>query len=282
MTDILVIDQLPQGVVEIYRDVNAIASGLRIPYLVVGATARDLILYHGFGAAIERGTRDIDFGIKIRTWEDFHKMSAGLVARGFEQDLQVKHRFHRDDADGLPWDIDIVPFGFEEQSTEIAWPPNGDIVMTILGFDEALEHAIQVQIADETRINICSPAAMAALKLVAWVERDPAIRQKDASDLLYLIKSYSKIPAVNDSLYGDGFMERRDYDEHLAAAEKLGADMIAIMSEATRSFLSSQIFSQLTMIDALIRHMKLTSHEPWDRCRELIDAFIAGTRLNVG
>jgi len=77
-------------------------------------------------------------------------------------------------------------------------------------------------------------------------------------------------------------MERRDYDEHLAAAEKLGADMIAIMSQATRSFLSSQIFSQLTMIDALSRHMKLTSHEPWDRCRELIDAFIAGTRLNAG
>ena len=86
MTDILVIDQLPQGVVEIYRDINAIASGLRIPYLVVGATARDLILYHGFGAAIERGTRDIDFGIKIRTWEDFHIMSAGLVTKGFVQD----------------------------------------------------------------------------------------------------------------------------------------------------------------------------------------------------
>jgi alkylated DNA nucleotide flippase Atl1 len=45
MTAILVIDQLPQGVVAIYRDVHAIASGLHMPFLVVGATARELILY---------------------------------------------------------------------------------------------------------------------------------------------------------------------------------------------------------------------------------------------
>lgn len=107
MTDILVIDQLPQGVVDIYCDVNAIASELRIPYLVVGATARDLILYHGFGALIERGTRDIDFGIKISTWDDFHKMSAGLITKGFVQDLKIKHRFHRADADYLQWEIDV-------------------------------------------------------------------------------------------------------------------------------------------------------------------------------
>lgn len=282
MTDILVIDQLPQGVIEIYRDVNAIASELHIPYLVVGATARDLILYHGFGAAIERGTRDIDFGIKIRTWEDFHKMSAGLLTKGFVQDRQVQHRFHRADAEGLPWDIDIVPFGFDEQSSEIAWPPNGDVVMTILGFHEALEHSIQVQIAKDTRINVCSPAAMTALKLVAWVERDPAIRSKDASDLLYLIRCYAKIPQVNELLFSDGYMERRGYDEHLAAAEKLGADMLAIMSEATGSFLWLQIFSQQPKIDALARHMKLQSHEPLDRCHDLIDAFITGTKLNRG
>lgn len=236
MTDILVIDQLPQGVIEIYRDVNAVASELHIPYLVVGATARDLILYHGFGAAIERGTRDID----------------------------------------------IVPFGFDEQSAEIAWPPNGDVVMTILGFHEALEHSIQVQIAKETRINVCFPAAMAALKLVACVERDPAIRSKDASDLLYLIRCYAKIPQVNELLFSDGYMERRGYDEHLAAAEKLGTDMLAIMSEATGSFLWLQIFSQQPKIDALARHMKLQSHEPLDRCHDLIDAFITGTKLNRG
>lgn len=110
---------------------------MRIPYLVVGATARDLILYHGFGAAIQRGTQDIDFGIKISSWDDFQQMSVGLVAKGFAQELKVNHRFHRVDTDGLPWEIDIVPFGFVEQRSEIAWPPHGDIVMTILGFAEA-------------------------------------------------------------------------------------------------------------------------------------------------
>ncbi len=278
MTDILVIDQLPQGFVGIYRDVNAIASGLHIPYLVVGATARDLILYHGFGAAIERGTRDIDFGVQVNNWDDFHQISAGLITQGFEQHSKIKHRFQRTDTEGLPWEIDIVPFGFDEQCSEIAWPPTGDVVMTILGFQEALEHAMEVQIANETRIKVCSPAAMAALKLVAWTERDTAIRKKDASDLLYLMKSYAKIPQVQEALYSDGFMARWGYDEHLAAAEKLGADMMAIMSETTRAFLWSEIFGQQSRIAALALHIKLMSFESLDRCNELMDAFITGAK----
>lgn len=281
MTSICITDQLPQGIVAIYRDVHAIASQLDIPCLVVGATARDLILVYGFGASIERGTRDIDFGIKIRTWDDFYRMSHRLKIHGFVQDRQIQHRFHRTDADGLPWEIDIVPFGFAEQTREIAWPPSGDMVMTILGFKEALENAIQLQIADDVQLQVCSPAAMAALKLVAWRERDPMIRQKDASDLLYLIRSYTKIPAVYDLIFSAGFMARQDYDEHLASAEKLGADMLAIMSEATSDHLRSQIFSQPPRIAALARDMKMAGYESLDRCNALIAAFIMGAQLRL-
>lgn len=281
MTDILVIDLLPQGVVAIYRDVNVLARELNIPYLVVGATARDLILYHGFGAAIVRGTRDIDFGIKIRTWEDFHRMSIGLVAKGFVQDQQVRHRFHRADMEGLPWEIDLVPFGFDEKSSEIAWPPSGDVVMTILGFQEAYEHAMKVQIESDTLIDVCSPAAMAALKLVAWIERDLSVRPKDAADLLYMMKSYAKIPLIHELLYSEGVMERWDYDEDLAAAYKLGADMMTIMSDPTRAFLWTKIFSQPTTIVMLARNMKVMSYESLDRCKALIDAFIEGAKLKT-
>ena len=55
--------KLPSGLVEMYRAVSDSSDGL--PFLIVGAMARDLVLHHGFGAPIERGTRDVDFAIRV-------------------------------------------------------------------------------------------------------------------------------------------------------------------------------------------------------------------------
>ena len=55
-------DKLPEGLTELYQVINKHATALGITYLVVGATARDIVLVHGYGANVERGTRDIDLG----------------------------------------------------------------------------------------------------------------------------------------------------------------------------------------------------------------------------
>jgi len=39
-----------------------------MPYVVVGATARDLVLHYGHGAAIRRATQDVDFAIEVPDW----------------------------------------------------------------------------------------------------------------------------------------------------------------------------------------------------------------------
>lgn len=39
------------------------ATQLQIPYLIVGATARDMVLHYGYGAKIQRATADIDFAL---------------------------------------------------------------------------------------------------------------------------------------------------------------------------------------------------------------------------
>jgi len=64
-------NKLPAGLVEVYSQINQIAGALDIPILIVGATARDIILVHGFGTAIERGTRDVDFGIEVQNWQHY-------------------------------------------------------------------------------------------------------------------------------------------------------------------------------------------------------------------
>jgi predicted nucleotidyltransferase len=40
--------------------------------------ARDLVLAYGFDAGIERGTRDVDFGIQVNSWEDFQTLKDAL------------------------------------------------------------------------------------------------------------------------------------------------------------------------------------------------------------
>ena len=47
--------KLPLGATEMYDIIEREAQRLNIRYFVIGATARDIILYHGFNAQLERG-----------------------------------------------------------------------------------------------------------------------------------------------------------------------------------------------------------------------------------
>lgn len=81
-TCINIAGKLPRGVIEIYKDIYFHARKLSIDFIVVGATARDLVLVHGYGSTIERGTRDIDFGINVSSWADFNSLTDGLIHAG--------------------------------------------------------------------------------------------------------------------------------------------------------------------------------------------------------
>jgi predicted nucleotidyltransferase len=74
---------LPRGIVPLYRAIDTAAKALNMPYLVIGAMARDLVLVYGFDARIERGTRDVDFGIQVDSWDDFQNLKRALIEQGF-------------------------------------------------------------------------------------------------------------------------------------------------------------------------------------------------------
>jgi predicted nucleotidyltransferase len=43
--------------------------------------------------------------------------------------------------------LDLVPFGqIEQPEGSIVWPPGGDTVMNVLGFQEAVDSAVQVEV----------------------------------------------------------------------------------------------------------------------------------------
>ncbi|UAA39282.1 nucleotidyl transferase AbiEii/AbiGii toxin family protein [Paraneptunicella aestuarii] len=257
-TSLNVTGKLLKGMVELYQIIDAHAKALNIPYLVIGATARDIILHHGFKADIERGTRDIDFAIQVQSWEQFEQLKAKLLDNGFILHKEKAHQFITTVPNGEEWEIDIIPFGnIADDDQAITWPPKHDIAMKVTAFKEAFDNALNVTIVDNPslEIKVASPAGMLLLKLISWLEREPGIRGKDAMDIYYLTKHYSKIPEIINAIYDEGFMENQDYDEHKACTMKLANDARSIADNKTLLFIAEQLLDNEAKLDNLTLDM---------------------------
>ena len=268
--------KLPAESVELYADIDKHAKTLAIDFLVVGAMARDLVLVHGFGSHIERGTRDVDFGVNVANWDEFNALKDSLLQAGYQQDKDKVHRLTRKGKDGLPWEIDIVPFGkIADENNRIHWPPEQDLEMKVHGFSEAYEHALYLQISKVPNIIIpvASPAGICLLKLVSWLGREIALRAKDAADFSYLIQSYSKIPEILDALYEEGYMEAQAWDECRASAMKLGKDVAVIASLGTTEFLNEELFDRPAVTEQFVRDMHGQGEKNLEQCAERFETF---------
>lgn len=256
--------KLPAGLVEMYQVLEECATALDIEFLIIGAMARDLVLYHGFGADIERGTRDVDFAIQVDSWQRFNQLKEALEARDFIANSSEIYRLNFTDSENMPWELDILPFGeLSNDQQDIAWPPKGHTVMSTLGFAEALENAWQVQILEEPEVivPVANPAAMVVLKMIAWTERNPQLRRKDAQDIAYIIKSYSKIPDAYELLHSDGYMEKCDWDEDLASAMLLGSVIAAMLDDQAKEYIQDHLSHDENNKRWLIEEMD--SNENW-------------------
>lgn len=122
--------KIDQGTTSVYRAVNDAAAELNIPFVVVGASARDIVMHYGYQAPLERATQDVDFGIQVPGWDAFFALRARLEEMGFSS-AKVEHQLYG--PEGTP--IDIVPFGGnQDERAEICWPPDGNFIMSALGF----------------------------------------------------------------------------------------------------------------------------------------------------
>lgn len=253
------------------------AADLGVAYLVVGATARDIVLHHGYGASIDRATTDVDFGVQVSNWREFEQLTQHLVAQGFRA-TAAPHRLLSPHGGA----IDIVPFGpFANSNTEIAWPPSGATVMNVLGFQEACDHAdiIRIQTAPNIDIPVATPAGMALLKIVAWLDRPGNLRSKDAKDLQYLLNNYQRIPTVSDKLYAtQAVLEDYDWDLNLAAAHQLGNDARQTASLACYEFIDGLLSNSHPKLstDHLIEDMCKNTDREFERNRALLNAFSNG------
>ncbi|WP_269521060.1 hypothetical protein [Alteromonas sp. BMJM2] len=81
---------------------------------------------------------------------------------------------------------------------------------------------------------------------------------KDAIDIYYVIKHYSKIPAVVDALYGQDYMDAQDYDIMRATAMMLADEIAAIAKEKTMTYIKQALLSNKRVLERL--KVDITKH----------------------
>ena len=226
-------NKLPTQTTETLRRIKTIADELEIPLLLVGATARDLILKH-YELQPYRETKDIDFGIAIGNWSEFAKLKAVLNEKGkFTIDGKAEHRL-KDSITETP--IDLIPFGeIESPRGKITWKNKMEMITS--GFAEAFESALNVKLSDDLVFNVVSPVGLALLKLVAWTDRHS---NKDSQDFWLIVKNYLDL-GNEERLYSEllHLLEDDNFARIDAGARLLGRDLSKILSEQTEEIILS-------------------------------------------
>ena len=257
--------------------IDGVANELETEYLVVGATARDLVMYHGYGAPVQRATKDLDFAIQIASWEQFKIIIRRLGEHGFTK-ARMPQRIMS--PEGMP--IDLVPFGaIANNDSNIHWPPSGEVKMDVTGFDDAINCADQVIIRQNptTQIPVASTQGLTLLKLIAWGDRTANLRVKDALDLAYLIDYYQRVEQVAGRLYDiDGLMEQYEWDIDLGSAHLLGSDTAAIAGPDAKARIVAILENNL-QVEApnhLIEEMCARPDDEYEKRFNLMGAFANG------
>lgn len=213
--------------------------------LLVGAMARDLLLYYAHNIPVSRATEDIDLGFAVADWEDFATLRAALLASThFEAHSSMIHKFfHRRGRQ-----IDLIPYGgLELADGSIAWPPRGDEVMTVVGYRAAVASATDVMLPEGQRVLVVSLPMLAVLKVIAWSERHTTAPRKDAADLLLILRSY--LDAGNQQrLYDEAthLLDDSHFDYERAGAWLAGHDAAtAIRKDAAEQTRVHQMISTI-------------------------------------
>lgn len=268
--------KISRPLVEILRVVSQEASSLGIMFFVVGAAARDIVLEHCHAIRPARGTRDLDIAVEVASWDEFEALSAALVASGKFTRTKELHRLN---CGSLP--IDIVPFGtVSTDGRSIAWPPDNQVYMSIMGFQEAYQYSLVIRLSEDPVFDVKVPTipGMALMKIVSWKDSYPQ-RPKDAEDLLFLMDSYAAA-GNEDRLFDEqaDLLSAEGFDLALAGIRLLGRDMAAMANAATGEMIRTVLVEEVSGKERnrLVQHMAAGRWPNWDDVRAKLDKLRQG------
>jgi len=247
------------------KEIKKVADSQKIPFFIIGALARDIIMEYFYEIKAPRMTMDIDLGIKVSSWNKFDKLINTLEKSGKFKRLKEKHRIIYNDII-----IDIVPFGdISSKDEKIIWPPKNEVVMSVMGFNEVYNYSTLVRLHNNPNLEIKIPTlpGLAILKLFAWKDNYPN-RPKDAEDLLFIMKNY-EMAGIFEELYESelSLLESEDFDNQVAGIVLLGKEMSKICTNQTFKYLR-KIINEETSENSnfnLVRDMLLSKWSDFDR-----------------
>ncbi|MEM5312363.1 MULTISPECIES: nucleotidyl transferase AbiEii/AbiGii toxin family protein [Paraburkholderia] len=268
--------------VALLADVTHACETLGAQFVLAGAGARDVQLWHIHGIKAPVATRDVDVAVCAVSWDFHHRLVDTLLASGhFQHDAKAQQKLlFRREGDEFSVELDLVPFGpIEAPPGEIAWPPEGDIVMTVLGFQEAVDTAQLVEIGEGLVVPVVSLPAFVLLKLMAWKDRR-TIKNTDASDLLFVMRKYF-YAGNEERVYEEALdlLEACDFNVEIASAGMLARDARDVANNTTREAVRAMLQSPETyttlQADLLARAVTHMFGEYVDDSHALLEAFRA-------
>ena len=253
----------------VVADVQAVAAPLGVQLMMTGAFARDLHLHHAWGVPVRRETHDVDFALAVPDWAAFQALRQALVASGLFLDVPgVLHRLRH--GSGLP--VDLVPFGaIETEQRQIVWPPGGDVVMDVFGFQEAWATAVPVDLPDAVQARVVSLPALAWLKLVCWQDRHRRSPGKDAQDFQLILSHY--LEAGNaPRLWGEfvAWTQQDGFDYELTGARMLGHDMRQQLNAQARARIGAIVAQQVRIEQPGILPNEMNRNKPEQAVAQLL------------
>jgi predicted nucleotidyltransferase len=211
----------------VLADLVDIIGSLKLPMILVGAGARILVFDQKFGEG--RGTKDWDVAISIDSWDSYRSLCEALTTGDSPRfkPTKVPHKLIHIETN---IEVDIVPFGnIGEPNQEITWP-DGESVMNVAGFTEALSSA-KTTVIDELEIQVVDMPAFIVLKIFAWGDRGDRTN-KDIEDIDFILSKYEDDDRIYDELANELADQTVDFQD--ANIYLLGQDISKILQENTR------------------------------------------------
>lgn len=226
-------DKVETKKVLVLRSIKELAEELDIPFFIVGAFARDVVFEYIHKIPAPRITEDIDLGVNVANWEQFQQLKDTLIKREILTATNKPHRFVANTFNTI---IDIVPYGgIAGETYQVSWPPSHDMIMSMLGFEEAYSSSVKVRLSTQPNLEILIPSipALAFLKIISWDDAYPR-RERDAQDLLFIMENY-EATGIETMLYDtrSDLLTEEGYDPRLASVRLLGRDITKLCSSDT-------------------------------------------------
>ncbi len=220
-----------------------------LPIYIVGARARDVAMKLMKGDEPKRRTEDLDVAIAIENWKMFDDICQTLLDNHFKRHGDTQKFFYKGENGDIDFEVDIVPFGGVAVDEKIGWPPEGNPVMSVKCFEDVMKEAATVTIDNIVKMKMAPLCGQFLIKLDTWNDRHAAT-DKDAEDMLFILKNYLDIQLIyqSDNAPPDAVnFENERLDTIVWGAQWLAYDISKLITTEHLKFYTGLISKELEL-----------------------------------